>query len=102
MSNQIVIRPKCQTCGHITASNSVSRLSFIEFHCYINSITDLDKLIISKDYFVHFIKSYFRNKEYVDQFLEDLERIIENHNPIADIDYIKIWIFNYIFTSERS
>ena len=56
MSNQIVIRPKCQTCGHITASNSVLRLSSIEFHYYINSITNLDKLIISKDYFVHFIK----------------------------------------------
>lgn len=100
MSNQTTIKPKCQTCGHITASNLVSRLSSIKFRWYINSITDLDKLIASKDYFIRFIKSYFKIKEYEDKFLEELEMIINNHNPITDINYIKIWIFNYIFTPE--
>ena len=100
MSNQTIIKPKCQTCGHITASNSVSRLSSIEFRRYVNSITDLDKLITSKDYFVRFIKSYFKIKEYADRFLEELEKMIENHNHMSDILYIKIWIFNYISTFE--
>ena len=101
MSNQTNIKPKCQTCGHITASNSVLRLSSIEFRRYVNSITDLDKLITSKDYFVRFIKSYSKSKEYADTFLKELEKIIENHNRISDILYIKIWIFNYIFTPEE-
>lgn len=100
MSNQTTIKSKCQTCGHITASNSVLKLSSIEFRRYINSITDLDKLIASKDYFVRFIKSYSKSKEYADTFLEELEKMIENHNRISDILYIKIWIFNYIFTPE--
>ncbi|RHZ51843.1 hypothetical protein Glove_469g7 [Diversispora epigaea] len=101
MSNQTTIKPKCQTCGHITASNSALRLSSIEFRRYVNSITDLDKLITSKDYFVQFIKSYSKSKEYADTFLKELEKIIEKHNRISDILYIKIWIFNYIFTPEE-
>ncbi|RHZ87127.1 hypothetical protein Glove_40g128 [Diversispora epigaea] len=101
MSNQTTIKPKCQTCDHITASNSALRLSSIEFRRYVNSITDLDKLITSKDYFVRFIKSYSKSKEYADTFLKELEKIIEKHNRISDILYIKIWIFNYIFTSEE-
>ncbi|RHZ48149.1 hypothetical protein Glove_557g42 [Diversispora epigaea] len=101
MSNQTTIKPKCQTCGHITASNSALRLSSIEFRRYVNSITDLDKLITSKDYFVWFIKSYSKSKEYADKFLKELEKIIEKHNRISDILYIKIWIFNYIFTPEE-
>jgi hypothetical protein len=96
MSNQTTIKPKCQICGHIIANNSIPKLSSIEFRRYLNSITDLDKLIESKDYFVRFIKSHYRNKEYIDKFLEDLEKIIEDHNHIADIDYIRIWIYNYI------
>ncbi|RHZ62230.1 hypothetical protein Glove_341g49 [Diversispora epigaea] len=101
MSNQTTIKPKCQTCSHITASNSALRLSSIEFRRYVNSITDLDKLITSKDYFVRFIKSYFKSKEYADIFLKELEKIIEKHNRISDILYIKIWIFNYIFNPEE-
>ncbi|RHZ81632.1 hypothetical protein Glove_117g587 [Diversispora epigaea] len=101
MSNQTTIKPKCQTCGHITASNSALRLSSIEFRRYVNGITDLDKLITSKDYFVRFIKSYSKSKEYADTFLKELKKIIEKHNRISDILYIKIWIFNYIFTSEE-
>ncbi|RHZ83558.1 hypothetical protein Glove_91g111 [Diversispora epigaea] len=71
MSNQTTIKPKYQTCGHITASNSALRLSSIVI------------------------------KEYANTFLKELEKIIEKHNRISDILYIKIWIFNYIFTSEE-
>ena len=35
-----------------------------------------------------------------DTLLEELEKMIENHNRLSDILYIKIWIFNYIFTPE--
>src|SRR4051812_16614959 len=96
MSNQISTKQYCPTCDHIITKNAGSKLSSIEFRRYLNSITDLDKLIKSKDYFVRFIKSHYRNKEYIDQFLKDLKKIIEDHNPITDIDYIEIWIYNYI------
>ena len=39
----------CPTCGHVVAKEQVN-LSSLEFRCHIHNITDLVKLINSKDY----------------------------------------------------
>jgi hypothetical protein len=93
MSNQTATQTKCLTCGHIIDSSS-ARLSAINFRRYVNSITDLNTLIRSKDYLTRFIRSRYRVKEFADKFLNDLETKIEESKE--SLTSIKIWILGFI------
>lgn len=88
------------TQNTLSKPNPSRRLSSIEFRRYVNGIDTLEKLIDSKEYLARYIKSKFRIKEYVDRFLEELEMMLENHDPDLDIGYIKIWILKYASTIE--
>lgn len=94
MSMQTATKTKCVTCGHIVGKPKV-RLSSIEFRRYVNSITDLNTLIESKDYLTRFIRSEYKVKEFADKFLNDLETMIDSP-PDNDIDCIRIWILGFI------
>ena len=101
MSMQTATKTKCVTCGHIVGKPKV-RLSSIEFRRYVNSITDLNTLIESKDYLTRFIRSEYKVKEFADKFLNDLETMIDSRGatnyvpPDNDIDCIRIWILGFI------
>ncbi len=87
------------TQNTLSKPNPSRKLSSIEFQRYVNSIDTLEKLIDSKEYLAHYIKSKFRIKEYVDRFLEELKPMLEYHGPVLDIGYIKIWILTYILAT---
>jgi len=104
MSMQTATKTKCITCGHIVGKPKV-RLSSVEFRRYVNSITDLNMLIESKDYLTRFIRSEYKVKEFADKFLNDLETMIDSRHqlgatnyvpPANDIDRIRIWILGFI------
>jgi hypothetical protein len=84
MSIQTATKIKCVTCGHIIDSSG-ARLSAIEFRRYVNSITDLNTLIGSKDYLTRFIRSRYRIKDFVDKFLNDLEIITGSGHKMRSI-----------------
>src|SRR6266516_2368631 len=89
------------TQNTLSKPNPSRKLSSIEFWRYVNGIESLEKLIDSKEYLARYIKSKFRIKEYVDQFLEELEPMLEYHDPALDIGYIKIWILTYAYTPAK-
>ena len=89
------------TQNTLSKPNPSRKLSSIEFRRYVNSIDTLEKLIDSKEYLARYIKSKFRIKEYVDRFLEELEVMLEYHDPTLDIGYIKIWILTYAYTPAK-
>ena len=82
-------KPECQTCGHKVSTSGV-KLSSIEFRRKINKIKNMEELTSSKDYIAQFVKSRFRLKEYVNEFLRQLEEIDD-----SDINNIKTWILEY-------
>ena len=83
------------TQNTLSKPNPSRKLSSIEFRRYVNSIDTLEKLIDSKEYLARYIKSKFQIKEYVDQFLEELEPMLKYQEHGHDIGYIKIWILTY-------
>src|SRR6266516_4383970 len=86
------------TQNTLSKPNPSRKLSSIEFRRYVNSIDTLEKLIDSKEYLVYYL---FQIKEYVDRFLEELEMMLEYHDPTLDIGYIKIWILTYAYTPAK-
>jgi hypothetical protein len=102
-----VSKPECQTCGR-KIPTSVNRPSSIEFRRRVNNFNTLDDIFKSKDYLTRYIKSKFRLKEYVDEFinkLEDLTSCAREHGGLIaqhnDIDDIRIWIFNYTYNIQN-
>jgi hypothetical protein len=89
------------TQNTLSKPNPSRKLSSIEFRRYVNSIDTLEKLIDSKEYLARYIKSKFQIKEYVDQFLEELEMMLKYQEQGHDIGYIKIWILTYASTSAK-
>jgi hypothetical protein len=92
MGTQTITKPECQTCGHKVSTSGV-RLSSIEFRRKINSMKTIEELVECKNYLAQFVKSRFRLKECVAEFLKRLEDqfIINDSN----IDAIKTWILDY-------
>jgi hypothetical protein len=88
----ITSKPECKTCGR-KVSTAGGRLSSIEFRRKINSIKTIEEFTDCKDYLAQFVKSRFRTKECVDDFLKRLEDqfIINDSN----INAIKTWLFTY-------
>lgn len=77
----------CQTCGH---KASTSKPSSIEFRRKVHNIGTLQEFTDSKDYLVSFVKSRYKNKECVSEFLKELDDRID-----MDIEYLKIWLLSY-------
>ena len=96
---QIIAKSECQTYGRKILISEV-RLNSIEFRRRVNNINTLNDLLESRDYLACYIKNKFQLKEYVDDFLEGLEKMTNSYNSTADflkeIEYIRIWIFSYI------
>jgi len=90
MSTQDTTKPNCQSCGR-KIPTSGGKLSSIEFRRKIHSIKSMEELVDCKNYLTQFVKSRFRLKESVDEFLSGLDdQIIAN-----DIDATKTWILAY-------
>ena len=97
-----VAKPKCERCGRVIPTSDV-KLSSIEFHKSVNSITSLNKIFESKEYLAHFVRNKYRLPKYVDCFLDELEEqidLIDPENPDRDIANFKIWLFNYTDTTK--
>lgn len=92
MSTQDITKPNCQSCGR-KVPTSGAKLSSIEFRRKINSIKTMEELIDCKDYLAQFVKSRFRLREYVNEFLRRLEVQINTFD--SNIDDIKTWILKY-------
>jgi hypothetical protein len=84
-------------CGCKT-STAWPKPSSIEFRRKINGIKSLQEFIDFRDYFILFVESRFKNKEYVELFLEKFEEkvsLISSDNEDQYLEYLKIWLFNY-------
>ena len=95
MTTQDNTKPNCQSCGR-KIPTSGGKLSSIEFRRKINSIQSMEELVDCKNYLAQFVKSRFRLKKCVDEFLRRLEDWITTD----DIDTIKTRILVYIDTSD--
>jgi hypothetical protein len=87
----------CPTCQHVIAKDMVN-LSSLEFRCLIHRITDIEEFDNIKDRLYRFIKSFYRVKEFADQFLEDLENKINGGVLLEDI---KLWLLGFINNEDR-
>jgi len=67
----------------------------------VNRIKDLEQLIGFKKYFSHFIESRY-NKILSLNVIEIFEKTIEDHNRSNDIEYIKLWLLEFINNSPSS
>ena len=93
MSNELTGREICNGCGQkIPLSNP--KLSVNNFRRCVNEITDLDGLINFKTYLRRFIESRCRVKATAINFIETLEKLIEDHDH--DIEYIRTWLLEVI------
>ena len=97
METQTINKPECQTCGR-KVPTSGARLSSIEFRRKINSMKSIEELAECKDYFAQFVKSRFRLKECVAEFLRRLEDQFFIND--SNMDAIKTWILDYKDNSE--
>ena len=79
---------KCETCGHIISSSGV-KLSAIEFRRYVNSITDLNTLIGSKDYLTRFIKSRYRSVDDIKIWILGFVNNPDHRNPSEEVELYK-------------
>jgi hypothetical protein len=85
----------CDTCGQsLTGPIWYTPNSF---RLRVNGIKNLDQLIASKKYLSRCIESRY-NKVLSYNFLEALEKKIENHNHSRDIEYIKKWLLEMVNT----
>ena len=69
-------------------------LSVNNFRRFVNEITDLDGLIKIKTYLKRFIESRCRVRATAINFIETLEKLIEDHDH--DIEYIRTWLLEVI------
>lgn len=90
MSND---KQTCVTCGHIIAKPMGNTTT--NFRLCVNRIKDLDQLIESKKYFSNFIESQY-DRILSQSFEEAFEKMIEKHNRSYDIEYIKLWLLEFI------
>ena len=96
MSNR---KQTCDTCGHIIAKPIGNTANNFRFH--VNGIKDLDQLIESKKYFSRFFESRY-NKILSLKLIEVFEKMIEDRNQSHDIEYIKLWLLEFINSSPSS
>ena len=87
----------CPTCGHVIAKKRTN-LSSLEFRRLIHKINTIEGLIDNKECLSRFIKSSY-NKDFADQFLEDLEgKIIDQDESCSEqsLSSIKLWLLGFI------
>nr|CAG8606585.1 4203_t:CDS:2 [Entrophospora candida] len=96
MSNR---KRTCGTCGHIIAKPVGYTANNLCLH--VNGIKDFEQLIEFKKYFSHFIESRY-NKILSLNVIEIFEKMIEGHNQSNDIEYIKLWLLEFINNSPSS
>jgi hypothetical protein len=89
----------CPTCQHIIAKDRVN-LSSLEFRRLIHRITDIEEFDNVKDHLYRFIKSFYRIREFADQFLKDLEDKLDSGE--ADLNDIKLWLLGFINNGDRT
>lgn len=88
----------CPTCGHVIAKEIVN-LSSIEFRRLIHKINSLEGLIDNKDHLYRFVKSFY-NRDFANDFSENLESKIADEND--DLDIIKLWLLGFINNEDRA
>ena len=96
MSNR---KRTCDACGHIIAKPVGYTANNLRLR--VNGIKDFEQLIEFKKYFSHFIESRY-NKVLSLNFSEAFEKMIEDHNQSNDIEYIKLWLLEFINSSPSS